>query len=65
MKFFDKWLPIIIPIIILIVGYALSWIITCGLIKLITMCFGLPFSWLISTGIYLILCILKSTFGSK
>lgn len=31
-----------------------SWAITCGLIKLITLCFGWTFSWSIATGIWMI-----------
>lgn len=45
--------------------YALSWIITCGIIKLITMCFGLTFSWGIATGIWLIYILLKSLFSNN
>lgn len=44
--------------------YALSWIVTCGIIKLITMCFGLTFSWGIATGIWLIWLMLKSLFSN-
>lgn len=47
-----------------VVAYALSWIVTCGLIKLITMCFGLTFSWTIATGIWLIWLMLKSLFSN-
>lgn len=43
--------------------YALSWIVTCGVIKLITLCFGWTFKWSIATGIWLIICIAKSIFG--
>lgn len=46
----------------LVAAYALSWIITCGIVKLITMCFGLTFSWAIATGIWLIYILLKSLF---
>ncbi len=48
--------------VILIVAflYFVSWILTCGIIKLITMCFGLDFSWLIATGIWLIMCVIQS-----
>lgn len=49
----------IIVILILAVCYGLSWIVTCGIIKLITMCFGLTFKWSIATGIWLVMCILK------
>lgn len=48
----------------LVVVYALSWIVTCGIIKLITMCFGLTFSWGVATGIWLIWIMLKSLFSN-
>lgn len=44
--------------------YALSWIVTCGIVKLITMCFGMTFSWAIATGIWLIYILLKSLFSN-
>lgn len=50
---------IIFAILIHILLYAISWICTCGIIKLITMCFGWTFSWLIATGIWLIICLFK------
>lgn len=53
---------IIIGLIIL--AYGLSWIATCGVIKLITICFGWTFKWSIATGIWLILALLSSTFTS-
>ena len=53
----------VVVILLLIVCYGISWIATCGIIKLITMCFGLEFSWAIATGIWLIICILKSIFN--
>ena len=40
--------------------YAISWITTVGIIKLITLCFGWTFSWAIATGIWLIIVLLKS-----
>lgn len=49
-------------IVALIACYGLSWIVTCGIIKLITMCFGWTFKWSIATGIWLIICILQSIF---
>lgn len=49
-------------ILLLVLCGGVSWIITCGIIKLITMCFGLKFSWAVATGIWLIICILKSIF---
>lgn len=53
----------IVVILILAVYYGFSWIITCGIIKLITMCFGLTFKWSIATGIWLVICILRSIFN--
>lgn len=44
---------------------ALSWVVTCGIIKLITMCFGLTFSLGVATGIWLICILLKSLFPSN
>lgn len=46
-----------------LLALALSWIVTCGIIKLITLCFGVAFSWLIATGIWLVFLLLKSVFG--
>ena len=51
--------------LLLVVGYGVSWLVTCGLIKLITMCFDLTFSCGIATGIWLITIILKSIFKSN
>lgn len=52
----------IIGLLIVIALYAVSWIITCGVIKLITLCFGWTFSWPIATGIWLIICTIKLLF---
>lgn len=52
----------IVVIVVRVIYYGLSWIVTCGIIKLITMCFGLTFKWSIATGIWLIICILESIF---
>ena len=53
----------LLVIVIVAVCYGFSWIVTCGIIKLITMCFGLTFKWSIATGIWLIICILRSIFN--
>lgn len=49
-------------LVILAVG-GLSWITTCGIIKLITMCFGWTFSWAWATGIWLLMILAKSIFS--
>lgn len=51
-----------IVILSLALLYGFSWIVTCGIIKLITLCFGWTFKWSIATGIWLVICILKSVF---
>lgn len=56
---------IVIGLLIVVFLYALSWLLTCGLIKLITLCFGWTFKWSIATGIWLILCIIKTLLGSN
>ena len=53
----------LIVILLLALCYEVNWLITCGIIKLITICFGLTFSWAIATGIWLILCLLRSVFS--
>lgn len=55
----------LIVIVIFAVLYGISWIVTCGIIKLITLCFGWTFKWSIATGIWLITCLLSSTFKSS
>lgn len=55
----------IVVIAILVLAYALSWIVTCGVIKLITLCFGFTFKWSFATGIWLIMCLLSSVFKSN
>lgn len=53
----------IIAIIVFIVAcYSVSWALTVGIIKLITMCFSWDFSLSVATGVWLILCILKLLF---
>ena len=52
----------LVIVIGLIVGYAIIWAITVGIIKLITMCFSIGFSLPIATGIWLILCLLNLVF---
>ena len=46
----------------ILVASMLSWIITCGIVKLICLCFGITFTWLIATGIWLLLIVLKNIF---
>lgn len=47
--------------LIILAACALSWIVTCGIIKAITMCFGWTFSWAVATGVWLIICLVRTT----
>ena len=53
---------ILVAVLALVVGYAISWAIIVGIIKLITMCFSIGFSLPVVTEIWLILCLLKLVF---
>lgn len=72
MKRFEKFMYdtggsaiVIITVIFTVLAIcAVSWILTCGIIKLITLCFGWTFSWVIATGIWLVLWIVKSIFSN-
>lgn len=53
---------ILVAVLALVIGYAISWGITVGVIKLITMCFSIGFSLPVATGIWMVLCLLKLVF---
>ena len=55
---------IVLTIVLLIISCALSLVVTCGIIKLITICFGLKFKWPVAIGIWLIMCLLSEIFKS-
>lgn len=55
----------IITILAVLLAMGLSWILTCGIIYLVTLCFSLVFSWPIATGIWLILFLLSGFFRSN
>lgn len=52
-----KWI-----ILICLAVWVISWAVTVGIIKLITLCFGWNFSLLVATGIWLIMALLRSIF---
>lgn len=63
-KFKSKAIGYVIGVILAIVAiFVLSWLGTCGIVKLITLCFGMEFKWSIATGIWLILFLLGSVCG--
>ncbi len=53
---------IIAYFLLLFLAYGASWLLTCGIVKLITVCFGLTFNWLIGTGVWLVMILAKSVF---
>lgn len=48
-----------------IITMALSWGVTVGIIKLITLCFGWEFSLLVATGVWLALLLIKWAVGGR
>ena len=59
MKKKNKAVKVLLFILFLIADMGISWGITCGIIKLITMCFGWNFSWRAATGIFLIMILIN------
>lgn len=53
----------VMAVLLVLGAFVLSYLLTCGSIKLICLCFGLTFSWLIATGIWLVMILLRSVFG--
>ena len=56
---------LLLTIIFLVVAFGFSWIVSCGVIKLITMCFGWQFKWSIATGIWLVMCLARTVFKNS
>lgn len=50
-------------ILIYIAACTLSWIVTCGVFKLVTLCFGWEFTWGTATGVWLIMYLAKQVFS--
>ena len=49
---------VILLILLILAALIASWLLTCGIIYLITLCFGWSFSLAIATGIWLILMLI-------
>lgn len=58
-----KVIGIIVAIIIVLGILGISWILFCGIAKIITLLLGWKFSWRVVTAIWLILGILFNYFG--
>lgn len=59
----DGSLAVLVVLAIVVLAFGISWIVTCGIIKLITLCFGWTFSWGIATGIWFVMMLLKKVFN--
>ncbi len=53
----------LVALLIVAAAYAISWLVTCGIIYLITLCFGWTFTWVTATGVWLVIIVLKSIFN--
>ena len=49
-------------VLLYLVLCAISWGVTCGVIKLVTLCFGWEFTWKMATGIWLIMYLVRCVF---
>lgn len=59
-----NWNKVFTNVIAFIIVMAISFLITAGLIKVISLCFGFVFSWKLALGIWVILIMLKPLFSS-
>lgn len=48
-----------IVVIVVIALTALSWLVTCGVVKVLSMCFSFAYSWKLATGIWLVCLMLR------
>ena len=55
----------VLLVAMLVFAYGLSWIITCGVVYLITLCFGWDFSWLMATGVWAAAFLIRALFGKR
>ena len=56
---------VLVVLLVMIASLGISWLVTVGIIKLITICFGWPFSLLTATWIWLIMMLARGVFKSK
>lgn len=49
----------IVIFVVCAIAYGTSWLVTAGIIKLITLCFGWSFSWAAATGVWLVLMLAR------
>ncbi len=54
------FIAIFLAALVLAAAYGISWICTCGVIKLVTMCFGWTFDLGVATGIWLLMCLART-----
>lgn len=58
-------LTAILTIVLVAVSLGIDWMLTCGIIKLITLCFSIDFSWSVATGLWLVMCLIKFIFRGR
>ena len=62
-KFWGTFFGVILAILAYLAIAGISWLLTCAIIKLVTICFGWPFSLAWATGIWLIMYLVRSVFN--
>ncbi len=54
-----KWNHVITSIIAFIIVMVISFLVTAGLIKVLSLCFGFVFSWKLALGIWVLFILIK------
>ena len=42
-----------VGILVMIVNFVLSWLLVCGIVKIVTVCCGLCFNWMVASCVWL------------
>lgn len=58
----EKIIAALLAAFLIVAIFAVSWLVTCGIIKLITMCFGWTFRFSVATGIWLAMMLARTVF---
>lgn len=48
--------------LILALYFGVSWLICCGIVKILSLCFGFTFTWPVATGIWIVFMFVSAAF---
>lgn len=55
----DKFVSVLLTILFLALGYAVSWVMFIGIAYLVCLCFSWSFNLVTITGVWLIVCLIR------